>query len=66
MQSTGLLGEGCHSELTGQHDFKVQLRGKPGVAEEVQKGLRQKAFSSHVVIQESEESWALGKGLGRE
>lgn len=46
--------------------LKCSLGEKPGVAEEVQKGLRQKVFSSLVVIQESEESWALGKGLGRE
>lgn len=44
----------------------MQLRAKPRIEEEVQKGLRQKLFSSHVVIQESEESWALGKGLGME
>lgn len=46
--------------------FKVQLTGKPGIAEEVQKVVRQKMFSSHIIIQESEEHWALGKGLGTE
>lgn len=66
MQNTGLLGEGCHSEITGRNDFKVQLRRKPGIVEEVQKELRQKMFSSPIVMQESEEHWALGKGLGRE
>lgn len=59
-----LVGERCRSESTGQNDFKVQLRAKPGLVEEAQKGLRQEMFS-HIVIQESEESWALGKALGR-
>lgn len=55
MHNIGLVGERCRSELTGQNDFKVQLRAKPGIVEEVQKGLRQEMLS-HVVIQESEES----------
>lgn len=32
-------------ELTGQNDFKVQLRAKPWIVEEVQKGLRQEMLS---------------------
>lgn len=64
MQNIRLVGGRCHSELTGQNDFKVQLRAKPRIVEEVQKGLRQEMLS-HIVIQESEESWVLGKGLGR-
>lgn len=60
MHNIGLVGERCRSELTGQNDFKVQLRAKPGIVEEVQKGLRQEMLS-HVVIQESEESWALAR-----
>lgn len=46
--------------------FEVHLRGKPGIVEEIPKGLEQKMFSFHIVSQESEESWALGKRLGRE
>lgn len=64
MQNIRLVGGRCHSELTGQNDFKVQLRAKPRIVEEVQKGLRQEMLS-HIVIQESEESWVSGKGLGR-
>lgn len=65
MQNVGLVGEGHHSELTGC-TFEVHLRGKPGIVEEIPKGLRQKMFSSHIVSQESEERWVLGKRLGRE
>lgn len=64
MQNVGLVGEGRHSELTGC-TFEVHLRGKPGIVEEIPKGLKQKMFSSHIVSQESEERWALGKSLGR-
>lgn len=46
--------------------FEVHLRGKPGIVEEIPKGLEQKMFSSHIVSQELEERWALGKRLGRE
>lgn len=38
----------------------MQLRAKPGIVEEVQKGLRQEMLS-HIVIQDSEESWALAR-----
>lgn len=44
----------------------MHLRGKPGTVEEIPKGLEQKIFSSHIVNQELEERWALGKRLGRE
>lgn len=45
MQNIRLVGGRCHSELTGQNDFKVQLRAKPRIVEEVQKGLRQEMLS---------------------